>query len=636
MKKKLWSLLLALMLINTTIVSGLNSVTVSANEINVVNQQNVTSVNSEKEQSQVSVKDGNDHVQKNSKEPLGLENNTNTDDVASKERKQEKQSTPKLQNSTKIRFYNYSGDDMAGFSPKVEVINKNNNSVIFSGIVPQFINGTAEIDTLKQIDANTALIVKIDGQAITETPEDISIEGKEYEASLNEYNNFIDVSVQQVNKPEDKFLRVKKYWYDCNFKYEMVEPSATISTVMASFVALNEENSHSISKENASTSQYYELNDGTELNINAGKVLPSSEIPVSDIRVRLYVDGQPTDQVIKLGDNNNWQGKFDISKYVDKYGNYVSKDGHYYQLTVVEEGTKGTQISFLGKSYNVLSVLGMQHDAYLFNSEAECELPLNIPVKKIWKNEKGKVEKAAADLPKMIKVSLMAGNKVVQTQELSQSNNWQYVFDNLPRYEKNTGKEIKYSLKEEAVKGYDSQITGDMKNGFVITNVKIPGEPNEPTPKVPGEPNEPTPKVPGEPNEPTPKVPGEPNEPTPKVPGEPDEPTPKVPGEPDEPTPKVPGEPNEPTPKVPGEPNEPIPKVPDEPNEPTSNVPIKQRQVTRISSKLEKATSDKKIPKTGENSNMSTYLVGTLIVMAAAFLILTNFKKHKIENKKRR
>lgn len=207
MKKKLWSLLLALMLINTTIVSGLNSVTVSANEINVVNQQNVTSVNSEKEQSQVNY--GNDYVQKNSKEPLGLKNNTNTD-VASKERKQEKQSTQKLQNSTKIRFYSNPGDDMAGFSPKVEVINKNNNSVIFSGIVPQFINGTAEIDTLKQIDANTALIVKIDGQVITETPEDIFIEGKDYEASLDEYNNVIYVNVQQVNKPEDKVLRVKK------------------------------------------------------------------------------------------------------------------------------------------------------------------------------------------------------------------------------------------------------------------------------------------------------------------------------------------------------------------------------------------------------------------------------------------
>ena len=46
------------------------------------------------------------------------------------------------------------------------------------------------------------------------------------------------------------------------------------------------------------------------------------------------------------------------------------------------------------------------------------------------------------------------------------------------------GKTIEYTISENEVKGYTSKITGNMVDGFVITNTK-------PEPEEPGEPEEP-------------------------------------------------------------------------------------------------------------------------------------------------
>lgn len=42
--------------------------------------------------------------------------------------------------------------------------------------------------------------------------------------------------------------------------------------------------------------------------------------------------------------------------------------------------------------------------------------------------------------------------------------------DKLPKFK--DGKEIKYTVKEDKLEGYDSKLSGDMKDGFVITNTE--------------------------------------------------------------------------------------------------------------------------------------------------------------------
>ena len=52
---------------------------------------------------------------------------------------------------------------------------------------------------------------------------------------------------------------------------------------------------------------------------------------------------------------------------------------------------------------------------------------------------------------------------------LNERNNWQHTFEGLKK--KNTdGSEIQYTIKEDAITNYDSSITGDMENGFTVTN----------------------------------------------------------------------------------------------------------------------------------------------------------------------
>ena len=69
---------------------------------------------------------------------------------------------------------------------------------------------------------------------------------------------------------------------------------------------------------------------------------------------------------------------------------------------------------------------------------------------------------------------------------LDASNNWEYTFVNLRKY--NGNQEIQYSIKEDEMNFYMTSITGDMDNGFNVTNTwneqhEIPGD--VPTVEIP-------------------------------------------------------------------------------------------------------------------------------------------------------
>ena len=74
----------------------------------------------------------------------------------------------------------------------------------------------------------------------------------------------------------------------------------------------------------------------------------------------------------------------------------------------------------------------------------------------------------------------MADGKEIAKQDLGANNNWQYTFTNLERTKE--GKEIQYTVTEDAVAGYSTKITGDAATGYlnVITNTKNSQNPNDP------------------------------------------------------------------------------------------------------------------------------------------------------------
>ncbi|WP_144597205.1 Cna B-type domain-containing protein, partial [Bacillus cereus] len=72
----------------------------------------------------------------------------------------------------------------------------------------------------------------------------------------------------------------------------------------------------------------------------------------------------------------------------------------------------------------------------------------------------------ATDRPSSIQVDLLQNGNVIQTQEVTAANNWNYTIVDLPAYD-NDGNAYTYTVKEKPVAGYKSEV-----NGYNITNTK--------------------------------------------------------------------------------------------------------------------------------------------------------------------
>ena len=85
-----------------------------------------------------------------------------------------------------------------------------------------------------------------------------------------------------------------------------------------------------------------------------------------------------------------------------------------------------------------------------------------------------------------VTVHLLAdGTDTGKTVTLSDANSWTDSFSGLDKYNAD-GTEIVYSVKEDEVSGYTSEVTGDATTGFTITNTEVPHDtpkPKEDTPK---------------------------------------------------------------------------------------------------------------------------------------------------------
>lgn len=103
-----------------------------------------------------------------------------------------------------------------------------------------------------------------------------------------------------------------------------------------------------------------------------------------------------------------------------------------------------------------------------FDKRALLGESLDIPVKKVWEHKE-----LTPDLqPQSIIVQLFAGQEEVSRKQLSQASDWQAVFQDVPRFDAE-GKEIVYQVKELAVNGYETKISGNARKGFTIRNTYV-------------------------------------------------------------------------------------------------------------------------------------------------------------------
>lgn len=111
-------------------------------------------------------------------------------------------------------------------------------------------------------------------------------------------------------------------------------------------------------------------------------------------------------------------------------------------------------------SYGKTTVDGVSAPAVITNTSAKTD----ISVQKVWQGGEGKA----------VTVNLLQNGRVYQTVQLSEDNNWQAVFENVPVVDA-TGNAYTYTVEEINVEGYTSKVTGNADDGFVITNTRDTG-----------------------------------------------------------------------------------------------------------------------------------------------------------------
>ena len=158
----------------------------------------------------------------------------------------------------------------------------------------------------------------------------------------------------------------------------------------------------------------------------------------------------------KDGDENTWELTFEAPKY--------DKDGNEITYTVAEAALVGY----------TTEIVGNQKDGFVITNK-ENPTPndekVTIKVDKKWLGKVGD----------KITVSLMNGTQIVQVKTVDASaaisgdqNTWELTFE-APKYDAD-GNEITYTVVEAEMEGYTTEISGNQKDGFVITNAEKPND----------------------------------------------------------------------------------------------------------------------------------------------------------------
>ncbi|NIB83986.1 Cna B-type domain-containing protein [Streptococcus sp. CCUG 71758] len=168
----------------------------------------------------------------------------------------------------------------------------------------------------------------------------------------------------------------------------------------------------------------------------------------ASVTVKLLADGQDTGKTLELNAANNWAGSFtDLD---------ADKGGTSIQYTVVEVTVPGYTSEVTGDAASGFTITNS------YSPET-----VDVKATKNWddaNNQDGK-------RPTKITINLLADGQKVDSKEVQAAadGTWTVEFTKLAKYK--AGKEIKYTVTEEAVAEYESTITD-----FTITNKYAPKE----------------------------------------------------------------------------------------------------------------------------------------------------------------
>jgi LPXTG-motif cell wall-anchored protein len=145
---------------------------------------------------------------------------------------------------------------------------------------------------------------------------------------------------------------------------------------------------------------------------------------------------------ISLSADNDWAYTFtELPKYDET-------DGHEIEYTVEETAVEGYTTGISGTAGSGFTITNT------------ITGKVSVPVTKKW----------VGTPTDSVTIQLFADGKQIDSVVLNKDNQWQYTFTDLDQYK--DGKEITYTIQEEAVKGYKVTYAGNAKEGFIVTNTQ--------------------------------------------------------------------------------------------------------------------------------------------------------------------
>ena len=192
----------------------------------------------------------------------------------------------------------------------------------------------------------------------------------------------------------------------------------------------------------------------------------------SKITVNLLANGvKVASKEVKPDATGTWAYHFDNLDVVDDAGNVIA-------YTVSEEPVEGYETTIEGTNI----------------TNTRTPEVTEVAVKKIWDDADNK----EGLRPEKITVRLLADGQEVAEKEITATDNWQASFTDLPVYKE--GKKIAYTITEDPVAGYTSNI-----DGFTVTNRHTPPTtpPTTPPSTPPTTPPTTPPSTPEKPETPT-------------------------------------------------------------------------------------------------------------------------------------
>ena len=246
------------------------------------------------------------------------------------------------------------------------------------------------------------------------------------EITVNLLANGVKIQSQKLNKDNNwshTFTDLPKYEGVNEIVYTIEEVKVD---GYGSQIIKNGKNDYTIVNKN---------NEKTEINVEKQWIGPA----VSEITVNLLANGKLKESV-KLNKGNNWKHTF---KNLNVYEN-----GTEVVYTIEEVKIEGYESKLIKKNENSFTIVNIN------------KATIEIPVIKKW---------VGASVSE-ITVNLLANGKLKESIKLNKGNNWKHTFKDLPKYDETTGVEIIYSISENALEGYETLITGSMKEGFTIVN----------------------------------------------------------------------------------------------------------------------------------------------------------------------